>query len=387
VTNRIGTYKKFKDKLIGRSVNHRLRTLKPVTYQIGKDKAVIDHRELLNLCSNDYLGLSAHPELIERSNHYTFLYGTGSSASRLVSGSLQIHHELEEKIAGLYGAESALLFGNGFIANSTLLPALTERGDLILADKQCHNSIIHGGIASRAEFRRYRHNDLDHLEEQLKKHKKEKDQSCWVVTESLFSMSGDLAPLDEISKLCKEYNSFLMVDDAHAFGVFGENGLGLTEGRDDIDLILGTMGKAGGSYGAFVLSNTLLRDYLVNFCTGLIYTTSPAPGMVGAMDAAFDLIPVMKAERETLFENIGYMIDRLKNLEIETGENRSQIIPVYTADEKHAIDVSGRLYEESIFVQAIRPPTVNRSLVRISLSALHSKSDINRFTEGLRNAW
>ncbi len=349
--------------------------------------AVIKDQKFINFCSNDYLGLSGHPELINRSNHYTMTYGTSSSASRLVSGSLEIHHRLENKIASLFDSESALLFGNGYIANSTLLPALTDRRDLILADKQCHNSIIQGSITSRADFRRFHHNDLNHLEELLGQFNYHESNNCWVITESLFSMSGDLAPLDEIVELCIKYNAFLMVDDAHAFGVFGENGLGLAGSREDIDIVLGTMGKAGGCYGAFVLSSSILRDYLINYCSGLIYTTSPPPGNIGAMDAAIDLIPGMRSERNTLFENIDYLTDRLKESDLKTGDHRTHIIPVYVKDEKHAIELSGRLFEKNLFVQAIRPPTVKKSLLRISLSALHSKRDIDRLVEGILDAW
>jgi 8-amino-7-oxononanoate synthase len=387
VSDKIRTYEKFKTRLGERSGKHQLRSLLPLTYQAGKDRAVIKDQKFINFCSNDYLGLSGHPELINRSNHYTMTYGTSSSASRLVSGSLEIHHRLENKIASLFDSESALLFGNGFIANSTILPALTDRGDLILADKQCHNSIIQGGIASRADFRRFHHNDLNHLEELLRRFNSRENNNCWVVTESLFSMSGDLAPLDEIAELCLKYDAFLMVDDAHAFGVFGEKGLGLAGSRDDIDIVIGTMGKAGGCYGAFVLSSSILRDYLINYCSGLIYTTSPPPGNIGAMDAAFDLMPGLGSERNTLFENIDYLVDRLKEYDLKTGDHRSQIIPVYVNDEKHAIELSGRLFDENLFVQAIRPPTVQKSLLRITLSALHSKRDIDQLAGGIHNAW
>jgi 8-amino-7-oxononanoate synthase len=285
------TYKKLASRLDDRSGKHRLRSLYPLTYRMGKDRAYIGSSEFLNFCSNDYLGLSGHPELINRSIEFTYTFGTSSSASRLVSGSMEIHHNLETKIADRYGSESALLFGNGFLANSTILPALTDRNDLILADKQCHNSILQGGLASRADFKRFRHNDLKHLEKLLARYAGREDRDCWVVTESLFSMSGDLAPLDDIVELCSNFDVYLMVDDAHAFGVYGKQGLGLTEGRDDIDIVLGTMGKAGGCYGAFVLSSSLLRDTLINYCPGLIYTTAPPPGNIGAIDAAFDLIP------------------------------------------------------------------------------------------------
>jgi 8-amino-7-oxononanoate synthase len=330
--------------------------------------------------------LSSHPALIERANSFTSRFGTGASASRLISGSLLIHHELEEKIAELYNSEACLLFGSGFQANATVLPSLAQRGDVVLADKNIHNSIIQGGMLSRAAFRRFRHNDCNHLEKLLKKHCMDAGNDCWVVTESLFSMDGDPAPLDDIIELCEKYRAYLMVDDAHAFGVWGKSGLGFTAGRPEIDLRLGTFGKAGGGYGAFLTCSGKVKEYLVNYCTGFIYSTAPSPGNVGAADAAFDLIPRMDEARLMLKKKISFLIDGLNELGFDTGKSRSQIIPVLLDSESEALAISKRLYESEIFVQAIRPPAVDRSRLRLTLSALHSKEDIERLLTELKNA-
>lgn len=364
-----------------------LRALRPVSFDGSKERIVIDKKVFLNFSSNDYLGLSTHPDLIERSNMYTSRYGTSSSASRLISGSFLIHHRLEEKIAALYSSEDCLLFGSGFQANVTILPALASRGDLILADKHVHNSIIQGGLLSRSSFRRFRHNDCGHLEELLKKYNPGTDNDCWVVTESLFSMDGDLAPLDDIAGLCKKYGAFLMVDDAHAFGVWGKKGLGFTSGREDIDLKLGTLGKAGGGYGAFVICSKTIKDYLVNYCTGIIYSTSTAPGILGAAEAAFDLIPRMEPSRLKLRHNIDYLSNGLhiRGLETLDRSNRTQIIPILLDNETEALAMAARLFEAGIFVQPIRPPTVDQSRLRVTLSALHTKEDIDSLLEVLHD--
>jgi len=381
-TNR---YRNITEKLVQRTDDQLLRTLQPVSFEESKERVSIDGRVFLNFSSNDYLGLSMNPELIERSIEYTRRYGTSSSASRLISGSLTIHHQLEEKIAVLCSSEDCILFGSGFLANTTILPALAGRGDLILADKHIHNSIIQGGLLSRASFRRFRHNDCNHLENLLKRHRAGSGNDCWVVTESLFSMDGDLAPIDEIAGLCKKFGAFLMVDDAHSFGVWGEKGLGITSGRDDIDLKLGTLGKAGGGYGAFALCSKIIKEYLVNYCAGIIYSTSPTPGAIGAADAAFDLIPRMENSRILLKRNINYLTDGLKLMRRERPDatRPTQIIPILLDDEAEALSVAAMLFEAGIFVQPIRPPTVDRSRLRVTLSALHSKEDIDCLLEGL----
>ena len=363
---------------------HRLRTLQPVQAEESKRHLTSEGRHYLNFCSNDYLGLSTHPELIRRSCEAAGRYGTSSSSSRLVSGSLDIHHQLEERIAALYGVEGCLLFGTGYQANISILPALTDRQDLILADRLVHHSLIQGALLSRADFRRFRHNDCDHLEDLLRGFRESSPRAeCWVVTESLFSMDGDVAPLDDMIQLCRRYGARLMVDDAHAFGVWGRSGLGYGAGKEGIDLLIGTLGKAGGGYGAFVLGSALYRDYLINRCGGLIYTTAPPPPQIAAAEAAFELIPQLDDRRDHLKLQITRLFEGLNQLGLETGAGRSQIIPILLDNEKEALELAGRLRERGIFVQAIRPPTVRRSRIRLTLTSEHTETDLETLLEAL----
>lgn len=297
---------------------------------------------------------------------------------------MELHHRLEEKIAQLYGTEGCLLFGNGYQANISILPALTDRQDLILADKQIHHSLVQGGILSRATFTRFRHNDCDHLEMLLRRFRESSEEGeCWVVTESLFSMDGDVAPLDDIVELCRRYGARLMVDDAHAFGVWGRNGLGYGAGREGIDLLIGTLGKAGGGYGAFVLGSHLYRDYLINRCGGVIYTTAPPPPQIAAAEAAFDLIPTLGDRRDHVRRLIARLFEGLNQLGLETGTGRSQIIPVLLESEQEALDLADHLRQRGIFVQAIRPPTVRRSRLRLTLTSEHTETDLQTLLEAL----
>ncbi|MEX0770785.1 MAG: 8-amino-7-oxononanoate synthase [Balneolaceae bacterium] len=380
----------YLDPLKVREEKRQLRTLIPVTVNQSNSRAIleIEGKPFLNFCSNDYLGLAGHPSMIQRSVRYTRKYGTGSSASRLISGSLDIHHRAEEKIASTCGREAALFFSTGFQANATLLPALTDRNDLILADKHCHNSLIQGGSLSRAPFRRFRHNDTAHLESLLEKaRKKNKDTSgrTWVVTESLFSMDGDFAPLEKMIGICKKYNALFYVDDAHAFGVLGEKGMGLAWGKPEIDLVVGTLGKAAGGFGAFVLTSQTIYNYLVNYCSGFIYSTSPPPGVIGSAEAAMELIPQMEDERNYLLKSVSYTVDALEQAGFKTGGSRSHIIPVILNDERTALAYAEELYKNHIFVQAVRPPTVQKSRLRITLTSAHTENHLNKLINALKD--
>jgi len=350
----------------------------------SKASLEVEGRYCINFCSNDYLGLSMHPDVIGRSIAYTEQYGAGSASSRLVSGSLTIHHELEELIASNYENREALYFGSGFQANTTILPALADRGDLILADKQVHNSIVQGGILSRATFRRFYHNDCDHLETFLKRFRADNSGgTIWVVSESLFSMSGDRAPTSDLIALCRRYDAKLYLDEAHAFGVLGNRGMGLASAYEGVDLILATFGKAGGSYGAFIACSPTLKSYLVNYCTGLVYSTAPPPSIVGAASAAIELIPNLSQERLRLARSAARVRNELTAAGLDTGTSSSHIIPVLLDNEEQAVQLSAQLFEKQLYVQAIRPPTVERSRLRITLMSSHTRMEVDRLLEAL----
>lgn len=374
------SHEHLQKKLEKRQSEHRYRTLTDVNSIISSRLLTIDGKQYLNFSSNDYLNLSRHPVLKERSFQYLEIFGASSSSSRLVTGSLQIHRNLEEKLASLYKKEGALLFSTGFQANSTILPAITAKGDVLIADQLCHNSILTGCLASKADFYRFRHNDLNHLETFLKRKSKESLSQIWVVTESLFSMDGDLSPLDDIIRLIKKYGAKLYVDDAHAFGVYGQNGLGYGENYEEIDLLVSTFGKAGGSFGAFVASSELIIDALINYCNGFIYSTAPPPSIVGSIEAALELIPEMKKERQHLTDLSNFFHQKLKEYNFETSEKPSHILPVIESDDEGVLEKSKSLKESGMIVTAIRPPTVpeNRSRFRISLTAAHQKSDCEK---------
>lgn len=306
----------------------------------------------LNFSSNDYLGLSTHPLLKEAAIEAISRYGVGSTASRAVYGTLPLHEEIEEKLAHFVFKEAAILFNSGFQANSTLLKTLATEGTLYLLDHRCHRSLIEGAYNSQANVKRFRHNDLNHLSDLLQKHRSSYS-TCWIVTESLFSMEGDFAPLAELIELKNRTQSYLLVDDAHALGVFGAHGEGLGVGAD---LVVGTFGKAFGSFGAFAASSALLIDYLRQFCPGLIYTTALPPQVLGPILKALDLMPTLDRERS-----------HLRSLA------PSPIIPIPVADPQAAIQ---RCHAKGITVHAIRPPTVPNPIIRLSLTIHHTTEQL-----------
>ena len=373
------------DALEKRKQEHQFRTLKPLENQGGAHIIKNDGVEYINFSSNDYLGLSNHPELIKRSNEFTSKYGVGSGASRLVTGTFSIHSELEKKLAEIFNAEEAILFNSGFQANTSILPAVTDRNSLILADKKIHNSLIQGAILSRAAFKRFEHNHYDDLEELLKSAGSERYNRIWIVSETVFSMDGDRNDIDRLIEISEKYNALLYSDDAHAVGVLGEKGLGLNYGKDGIDISLGTFGKAFGSFGAFDLCSKEMKDYLINFAGGFIYSTSLPPNVIGAIDAALDLIPEMDQERTQLMKNVEYVRTEIQKLGYDTTASDSQIIPIIIGDEQETIELSNQLKEKGLWVSSIRPPTVEKvaSRLRITLSVKHTKEHLDKLLKEL----
>lgn len=363
-----------------RKTEHRFRSLSDIEASLSSVLIEFEGKEYVNFSSNDYLGLSSHPELIKRSNEYASKYGVGSGASRLVTGNFSIHSDLETKLAKTLDSEAAILFNSGFQANTSILPAVADRNSLILADKKIHNSLTQGSLLSRATFKRFEHNNYEELEGLLDEVQKESYNRIWVVSETVFSMDGDRNDIDRLIELSEKYDTLLYSDDAHALGILGEKGLGLNFGKRGIDISLGTFGKAFGSFGAFALCSKEMKDYLINFAGGFIYSTSLPPNVLGAIDAGLDLIPAMNEEREALIRNVVYLRDAVQQLGFETANSDSQIIPVIIGSEKETIELSNQLKEKGLWVSAIRPPTVekNASRLRITLSAKHTKEQIDQ---------
>lgn len=364
-----------------------LRTL----HNIGKRKGgniIIDGKELIDLSSNDYLGLADHPSLLQESKRMAEEYGTSSSASRLMSGDLHIHHLLEEVVADFKGKEASLVFGSGFLANIGIISAICQKTDAVFSDRLNHASIIDGILLSGAQFFRFRHNDIGHLENLLKK-ERAKFKKALIVIETIYSMDGDRPPLKEIVNLKKKYNCILMVDEAHATGIFGRNGAGIVEEEDlthEVDIIMGTFGKALGSYGAYVAASKKTIDYLVNRARSFIYSTALPPSVIGANLTAIEIIKKEPFRRKILLEHVEYFRGLLKNKGFNT-RGSSQIIPVVIGDNKKAIIAANMLQQHSIFALPIRPPTVPRGeeRIRFSVTCYHSEEILYKVAEVLND--
>lgn len=345
-----------------------------------------DGVEYVNFSGNDYLGLSQHPALVERAQQWTDRYGAGSAASRLVTGNLEPYRQIEAKIAKLKGSEAALVMASGFQANAAVLQALLDKSvlgaePLVFADRLNHASMHFGCKAADARQIRYRHCDLEHLRELLEKNAGD-GRPKFILTESVFSMDGDVARMGKIIALAREHEAFVVCDDAHATGVLGEGGKGLS---DDADMVIGTFSKAMGSFGAYVACSQVMRDYLVNRCTGLIYSTALPPGILGAIDAALDLLPELDSERKHVARLAEEFRDGAASCGFGTGQSTTQIVPVIVGEAGDAVELSARLADAGLWVTAIRPPTVPKGTarLRVAFSAAHSDKDLNMLLQAL----
>ncbi len=368
-----------------REKNNNLRQLNSI-YPKDAVTIVKNGKTLINFSSNDYLGLSKHPKIITTSQDYLNQYGTGSTASRLVTGTYDIHEKLEQKLAKLCNKESALLFNTGFQANSTIIPTLVDKKSLVLCDRLVHNSILQGIFLSQAQWTRYKHNDLGHLDTLLKKAISQGYNRILIVTETVFSMEGDRSDVDALIQLSQQYNTLLYLDDAHSLGIMGEKGMGLTAYKSGIDISLGTFGKAFGSFGAFITASKLMCDYLINCCPGFIYTTALPPAVIGSINAALDIITTLDKDRTYLLQQVDYLQNKLRNLGYQVINSSSPIIPVIIGDEKKALNLSQFLENNGILATAIRPPTVpkNTARIRFVLSSKHQPDQINYLIHLLR---
>ncbi|MDT8316595.1 MAG: 8-amino-7-oxononanoate synthase [bacterium] len=346
----------------------------------------IDGREMILLCSNDYLGLANHPKVKEAAHDAIEKYGFGSGASRLISGSMTPHREFEDRFAKFKGTEAALLFNSGYAANTGVIPAITGFDDTIFSDRLNHASIVDGCRLSRADFRRYRHLDMKALERYLIYHSENNEEGGRkiIVTDGVFSMDGDIAPLDKIVALSKEYDCMLMVDDAHGTGVLGASGKGSAEhfgiATEDIYIYMGTLGKALGSYGAYVAGSRELIDYLVNKARSFIYSTSLPPAMAAAAIASIEIMEDEPERRRRLLENAALMRHGLRDIGFEIMDSHTQIIPILTGDSGIACKMMDLLMDEGVYVLAIRPPSVpeGTSRLRVTVTSEHSQDDLNK---------
>src|SRR3989304_5455303 len=345
-------------------------------------KVKINGKDVILLCSNNYLGLANHPKVKEASISAIEKYGFGSGASRLVSGNMKLHEELEQRLARFKGTEAALVFNSGYHANIGIIPALASRGNLMFSGKLNHAAIVDACILSRARLIRDPHKDMDALEKLLKKNSPlTTHHSPPIITDGIFSVDGDIAPLKELSELADKYKCMLMVDDAHATGVLGSKGKGTSEhfGIDNPNIIqMGTLGKALGCFGAYVAGSRKLIDYLINKARSFIYTTSLPPSVCAASIAAIDIIEDEPQLRQNLWDRIKFFRKGLKEAGLNTMQSETQIIPILIGEADVAVRISKDLMDKGVFVQAIRPPTVpeGTSRLRITLMATHSWDDL-----------
>lgn len=345
----------------------------------------VEGKEYLNFSSNDYLGLANHPKLSEAMQKAVKQYGVGSGASHLIVGHSQQHHALEEELAEFLGVERALLFSTGYMANYGVLTCLLDKNDLMIQDKLNHASLIDGGMASPAKMLRYAHSDMESFERQMK----QPAESRLVVTDGVFSMDGDIALLPELAASCTKHKASLMIDDAHGFGVLGEQGKGSLEhfslSQDTADIYMATFGKALGGFGAFVAGSELLIESLIQFGRSYIYTTAMPAAVAAANRAGLNLIQEEAWRREKLAKNIDYFRRLASEYHIPLMPSQTAIQPVLIGRNDKTLAISRALKDAGILLVAIRPPTVpeNSARLRVTLTAEHTTDDIDQLLEQL----
>lgn len=346
----------------------------------------MDGRELLNFCSNDYLGLANHPDAVAAFQAAAGKYGVGSGASHLVCGHSSEHHALEEELAEFTGRERVLLFSTGYMANTGIVQALLGRGDAVFEDRLNHASLIDGGLASGAQFQRYRHNDIAHLHECLENSGARKKL---IVTDGVFSMDGDVAPLPDLARLAQQHDAWLMVDDAHGFGVLGSQGGGVAEhfslGAAQLPVLMGTLGKSVGTFGAFVAGDATLIEYLINTARPYIFTTALPPAVAAASRASLTLLREAGPRREKLTKLVAHFRREAAVLGLDVLPSTTPIQPVLLGSNARALAWSAALEAKGFLVGAIRPPTVavGAARLRITFSAAHDLADVDGLLQAL----
>ncbi|NMW22334.1 MAG: 8-amino-7-oxononanoate synthase [Chlorobiaceae bacterium] len=384
-------YERIKRELDDLKTLDRYRVLPDITARSGKN-ITVNGQILLNLSSNDYLGLGDDREMLEGygNNFRESSYAMTSSSSRLLTGNHPLYDQLETDLAKLYQREAALVFNSGYHANIGILPALCTRHDLVLSDRLNHASIIDGMKIAEAPYQRYRHRDYDHLEELLVS-ARNRYRQIFIVTESVFSMDGDLADLSRLVALKEQYGALLVVDEAHGVGVFGEHGLGLCETAgvvQQIDIITGTFGKALASTGAYAVMSSLLREYLLNTMRSFIFTTALPPVILGWSLLTLERQLSMSQEREALLQ----LASRLRTELIGCGfevPGESHIVPVITGANDLAVALAVKLRNAGFHCMPVRPPTVPEkgARIRISLRSPLQWEDIARIPELIKTSW
>jgi 8-amino-7-oxononanoate synthase len=341
-------------------------------------RVLLDGRPVLLLCSNNYLGLADHPRVREAAAEAAMRWGVGAGASRLVSGNMTVHRRLEEQLAEFKGSQACVLFGSGYLANVGIVSTLAREGDVVLSDALNHASIVDGCRLARARTFVYDHCDVEHLEWGLRE---AAGRASLIITDGVFSMDGDVAPLAAIAELARRYDARVMVDEAHATGAMGPGGRGSVAAaglEDEVDVIVGTLGKALGSYGAYACCDGSMAEYLVNSARTLIFSTAlPPPAVAGAM-AALDILRSQPQRVDKLERNSRALRHALEDQGLHTGGSETQIVPLVVGDAAAAMKICEQALKRGVFAQAIRPPTVpdGTSRLRLAVMASHTPAEL-----------
>ncbi|HCL80750.1 MAG TPA: 8-amino-7-oxononanoate synthase [Nitrospiraceae bacterium] len=360
-----------------------LRTIRDRESGSTASRIIIDGREYINFSSNDYLGLADHPLIIEAAKKALDKYGFGAGASRLLSGGTELHGELEKMTAGFKGADSSLLFNSGYAANTSAIPAVAGEGDVIFSDELNHASIVDGCRLSKAKKVIYRHRDINHLSELIKK---ENDNRKIVITDTVFSMDGDIAPLKDIHDICIRHDAILYIDDAHGTGVLGNGHGALAHFNikpEQWIIQMGTFSKALGSYGAFIAAQKNVIDRLINTARGFIYSTALPACIIAASIEALRILREKTSLTEKLRQNRERLLKGIKDLGLDTLNSETPIIPVVVGDVETTMKFSEHLMKNHIYAPAIRPPTVKIPRIRFTVTAAHTEKNIDKLLEAL----
>ncbi len=375
-------YSRLLDDLRNRNLFRRCRT---VSGPQGP-KVTVDGRRVILMCSNNYLGLADHPALAQATSRVALDMGIGAGASRLISGTMELHCELERRLAKFKRAERCVLFNSGYQANVGVISAITGKNDVIYSDELNHASMIDGARLSRAGVRVYPHLDMERLDNMMRTETIEGRKV--IITDGVFSMDGDPAPIRELVELKNRYGAQLIVDEAHATGVIGPGGRGLVAQyglEESVDVVVGTLGKALGSFGAFAVGCTEIVEWLINTARSFVYTTALPPPVVAASLAALDIIEQEPERIEALKWAASYMRERMANEGLNVENGKIPIIPLVVGNAQKALDFASELLEEGVFCQAIRPPSVpeGTSRLRITVMASHTRDHLDRAIDAI----
>ncbi len=359
--------------------------------KIDTVKIKYKRKTLLNFSSNDYLGLSQNNTIKNDTIKIIKKYGIGSGSSRLVSGNFDFHEKIERELAKKKKSETTIIFSTGYLANYSILSSILssnifKKNPIVFSDKLNHQCIYEGCKDKRINFLRFHHNNMNHLEYLLKKNKF-KQNPKFILSESIFSMDGDFADIESLVNLKKKYNSFLFLDEAHATGVYGKNGFGLSlEFNNDIDCVTGTFSKAFGSFGAYVSCSKNLKSFLINKCPSFIYSTSLPFSLLASIYSGIKIIPKLKNERKKLIKNSYFLRTMLNKEGFNIGNSQTNIIPIIIGNSKKALIISKKLEKKGFYVVPIRPPSVppNSSRLRISITSSHSQNNIKKLFKFLK---